>query len=603
MATFRIGVGAVAPTHYFHLLVSDILLLLVRYVLYDPDQDYVIYKALFAGSLFGALTAHPLWPAVLADRARVLYYQDWASTDYAGMEFLRYDGGVDYPRLVEHLTTTLAACAATDAADDSLCSASWTFARRCRLDVLSTRLRTRVAGYLQNSDWAGPVLGHRLRGRLGRVLAWPALLAVPHSILEQAVTTLFEHSPPDSVYDLLRGGTDLQINYPFFTLLYTTYIHPRVGDKLGRAPSARVPAASRAELNHWRAAWCRAALTSTELTPFWDTCERLGLRTARLRKLVCAGAAAELSLDIATLCAADATQIITVLDLWTAILPAHVGQLIIPCAPRLRGALRARGYTLSSADLAGLSLRGLPADIVPFLGPDVTPTVLTTLAPASVTPAVLLALLQHHGQPLREADLYTLWAAPLVQAHNLMNYVLPVERLVEAAFRALVTHLDQRWGFIVSADSDVITAATDVVPLLDESVDAVGYVQLYRLFLVYHLEHHSQPAVPFHCYDFARCEPGAIIEYFTVEAGTGLLAPCPHPRLLVYEQNDTVLFTPLVVQFTSDQLNVVYLPSYTHLVVTGLDELAHCALYDYDVADFIWLKQAAITRGYAAEEE
>lgn len=120
------------------------------------------------------------------------------------------------------------------------------------------------------------------------------------------------------------------------------------------------------------------------------------------------------------------------------LIKSTLAQMAGSSPPQLLAVLQERGVLLTFMDICseGLDLSCVAAVLQSFLSPDATRKLLTQ---ASVpTAGLLLALVAKSGRPLARGEIHFLCAHRKIRRHNLINYVLPVERVPKPSF---VPHL------------------------------------------------------------------------------------------------------------------------------------------------------------------
>lgn len=413
----------------------------------------------------------------------------------------------------------------------------------------------------------------------------------PHCELEAATLRLCQSLAPAVLYRLLRGAHLGMINYAFWTVMYTRFVQPHfelvpVQTSLASAPNVVLSphASSRLRASpdndtvlHWRRAWFLASVASDDIALFHATCARLGYGYDIIAPLMGTPHGRSLGLDMTTLCTADACALVTEFAAWKHIMPSHVGQMIIPNAPRLRAALCTRGYKLPCTELADTFIIGAPADIVPFLPTTTSPLLITDMPLACATSCFVLALLQQWRHPLSIPYLYRLFQARVVQRGNLLNFILPVERRHEAGVRAQIRQLDEEWGRGLGVSPRLLFGAG--------SEEWSTYGLLYRLFLVYWLERSSEPCVPFDSYH--------------VDSRRAVVLPeQAHGRLFTFARAHRPRFSPLLPAVRIGDDIVAYLTAGLSVTVCNVTGFDNYNVYDCDIS-WPWLLSALAERGYA----
>lgn len=598
------------PCSYGQLLPADILSLIVAYLLYDRTAQHRDILAIFTATTFGHFGQSSRWAKLWADYPRVLYRRYISTNNYSAASFLRYDGTIDYRRAWECANDAIygsnqpkkskrrsnARGPGLDARETDL-HARWNYGYEQDYDLVLADLRTQIGTRLRFLAGKLTSTHGEVSDALIRYLRLPDLLAVSHPLLEQAFLALCARVPAD-VGRILTEANPYVIHYSLWVSLYTTYLEPRMGTALRYGGSVDLFSP---EQICWLRLWFRAALQTDDVTIFTQTCEYLGFTRADIVSLVCYGGGGSLGLRPSTFYYFDALALVTELDLWREIGYYDISKFIILRAPRLRQALVTRRYVIPIHALSELQLRGLPPDIYPFL-----PTILSPLFIIkcdTLTPGGTLALLRRTGRDLNWFEMYQLFLAHTTRTHNLITYILPVERLVEPAVRAAVIYLDQHWGFMPTLDG----GQEEVAPAL--LAQQSNYTRLYRLLLIYVLERNEELRTPFHYYpvdmfvgdktilvDRESCPSWAAkrVELSGDSASaahpvrTAVFAARPYARILLVKRGSGILFPSGTQVLRRSTITFVYLPAANSMVVVGLTNEVVLGLYNYDITDFAW---------------
>lgn len=597
--------GPVSPRpNYLDGLADAAITLLLDYVIRDEEKYYTTVRTIFDPPVFGWLTSGPRWARLLDERARSAYRSQWSSNDYIAFSYLHSDGTIDYTSLLAHIMEEGKYGGGTevDLTATSWFNAPWVVSFVHGYDIRTEAMHDSVVKQLRAVRTDASVSKETRINCLDRILTFYGLFDVPRPALEAEVLALCERIPAEAARLLLEVEA-ARFNYPFFMLLHTTFVAPRTGEILNVAQTdldtvilaaAKKVAVLPHQIVDWRRVWLVSSLRSDDAAIIRATCAAVDLTHTVLSELIVLPQSDEaVGFSLESLCRDDALSVITALELWDCITPRYVAELIIARAPRLRAALQARGYTLSTAVLRGLVLNGLPVHIRSFLAPEVGFDLLDQIASTSAMSAVLLALLQRRDYPLTAAESHRLLTSQRIQSNNLANYVLPVARLAEPTFHALITQFDQEWGVVASP-----SGSRTLLPPGTGS-EWSDYARLYRLFLVYFAEHGTQPRVPFHCYDFRAHEYGSATIGRASRSKDHLLtfAACTYARVCILDEHeDELRAEPTLQTINAGEIIFAYLPAHASVTITRSGELGVYALYDYAVDDFAWLEKAFTAR-------
>lgn len=587
--------------NYLQILPDDVNQLMLAYVLYDSKQDHTYTMNVFAQPLFRSLTNSSLWQRLLADRPRVLYRTYWSSNNYTAARFLHFDGTIDYAPLLSHVSRNIPDDANFgDLGDGS--RACWSTAAGFRCDLRLTALRDQLALRLaerRSELHADRALAIRC---LTEIFSLNGPFLVSHLPLEEEIIGLCD-SLGTGAYEFLRrdksnfnAAFGFSVNHNFWLLLYGKYIEPQIGTALRKGDPMALP---QCKVDNWDRAWFTAALWTNDVVIFTQAYTELGYTRDDITESIISDDIDRGCLDMNMMYQADADQIIAALDLWDRISPEDVADQIILRAPRLQTALQARGYSFTLPDLSTFYYRDLPSRLRPFLPAEATPLLITLVEAPSAS--LLLALLEHSQRPLSWSEICFMFMCPALANENLINYVLPVERVVDPAFRSQLPYLAEQWGALPAPD--------DGAAGIGQALTAhwSNYRNLYRLFLLYFATQRSLPRTPFHCYDSGEVFYGRRTPYHTnlttrtpVDGPkcTLFFHPRPHTRVFVMDRAAGVILSlPLPQIIYTHDMMYVFIPAQHSLTVANFENNTSAELYDYDVDDFAWLV-GAFTKYY-----
>lgn len=585
--------AAPSSSHYFHRLPTDVLGLIVPYVLYDWTQNCAQRVAMFAAPMFGALVHSAGWRTITASHPYFIYRSQWSSSDALGSKFLTHTGQIDYARLLNYFAPVLSSCPLLDITTLQGDTSLWRTAVLFHFDRVLVRLRATIAEQLRTVAARAGDNERPLINCLDAVFSLD-VFAVPHQALEDVVALLCARLHPAAVCEILRRRAGA-VNHPFFTFLYERYVEPVVGKRLTRKPFYHLTGGANEksdDIIRWRRLWFDAALTVPTVTVFVGTCRRLGYSMQRVRELLRTREGHDLGLTMPTFHRRDAVDLVRYLNLWAYISPDQVTQVIIPYAPRLRAALVEGNYTLSSMDLRCHILLGLPQHITPLLGPDVTLLSVVNLPHDSAVAAVLLALLAHSGGCVATGEIAILLATTMIRQHNLANYIVPVERIHEPDVRAQVIALGREWGWGSTPLSSAQPTSPAATPESFYHSGELSYYHLYLLFLLYFVEHGGQPRTPFQYYGVTQ--PHWEVETRTMFRRTKhhcklTLIPRPYGRIVRVRKDGTVSINAAAV-FHVGQTTFVWVQAHSKCTVRMTNKDVLEGIYDYDIRNWTWLQ-------------
>lgn len=198
-----------------------------------------------------------------------------------------------------------------------------------------------------------------------------------------------------------------------------------------------------------------------------------------------------------------------------------------------------------------------------------------------------------------------------IQDGNLLNYIFPVERLAEPAFRARLRRLEEQWGYVPRPNGMRYSIPATIADDWDE------HPHVYLLFLAYFSQHRElQPRVPFCCrylFDFKDDTNIAVVDYPYVDRGVYRLTihAQPYHRILHITEEDEVeyIYTrdgrpifPADLRVFENYARYIYLPAGEELEFSAMDHDDVHSMYDCDIGDFEWFHIEYINR-YGAEPE
>lgn len=564
--------SALGPS-YFHLLPVDILTMIAAPVLRDDDQEYTARLTMFAEPVFGALTSSESWRLLLATQPEHVYRTAWSSNNHMAVLCLRYDGTIDYPRLLYQAQALV-----PDHTAPVVSREAWTQAQANRYDILLTTFRTRIAAQLTAFLVCTATLSE-VTTRIDYLFTLPDLFAVAQPDFEQDVWALCRRAPA-ALVNLSSHFNAGVINYDFWADLYLVHIKPYVGETIRFWQTYKV--------KHWHQAWFRAAIWANDSTKFRHAYSTLGYCFEEVMRILKGTGHQDYGLTLGELCRADADELIDDLGLWPHVESAYLVNFISEPS-RVRAVVQTRTLQLTAADFPLLYIRGLPRDIMPYLPPHSTPAVIADMT--RPTPGVVLALINHDHRPWPWTDIYHLCAAPIVKRANLINYLLPLERVRAPAYHDQLPYLGVHW----LPPLVVATSARD-----DLVASNANYMALYRLFLIYFVTHAGPgPRTRFHCYNtdhlvedhlLVRCEHSGADSTGDLERHL-TFCPRPYARILSVDATCAVEVTPSSLTIIRNQgIAHIQIPAAVTLTIRTAGYSDQFELYDYDVTDGTWLQ-------------